>query len=205
MCHLHLKGLTKGLLDFLRTSHVKPVCVRDASTGRTSRFRMFVSAKTSDNPMQSEASSHIGVGGNHSCRKCKIGGTTLEKETTEGYESLFHVRASFCILILYYSLTLYQVGVSRSKNEVLSSLQTQVQLACLGVMQPIKDIQTATGIKDAYTQYWIDDLLTRARNMKQADPTRQLKDIQAELLRWVNDHQDDVYSSFLSLKGRSLR
>lgn len=42
--------------------------------------------------MQSEASSHIGSNGNYPCRKCKVGGTTEDKESTEGFETLFYVR-----------------------------------------------------------------------------------------------------------------
>ncbi len=53
---------------------------------------MFVSADPSDNPMQSEVSSHIGSGGNLLCRKCNAGGNTEEKESDEGFEHLFKVR-----------------------------------------------------------------------------------------------------------------
>lgn len=66
--------------------------VRDGITGEPVCFRLFISADTADNPMQSEVSSHIGGNGNCFCRKCKAGGTTEEKETAEIFETLFHVR-----------------------------------------------------------------------------------------------------------------
>lgn len=74
-----------------RLTHNEPVHVNDAMAGKEVCFGLFVNAKTSDNPMQSEASLHIGGNGNHFCRKCTVGGTTEEKESTEGFETLFHV------------------------------------------------------------------------------------------------------------------
>ena len=36
-------------------------------------FRVISRIKPADNPQQSELCSHIGLGGNHYCRRCKIG------------------------------------------------------------------------------------------------------------------------------------
>lgn len=79
-----------------RSTHVKPVRVRDGITGKPIRFRVFVNAEPSDNPMQSECSGHIGGNGNLYCRKCMAGGTTVSKETDVGYHALFEVR--HCVL-----------------------------------------------------------------------------------------------------------
>lgn len=64
-------------------------------------------------------------------------------------------------------------------------------------------MQTATGVKDIYTQYWIDDLLERAKTMKKEEPTRSWDSIQVELMtcQWVTEHITDIYSGFLTLKG----
>lgn len=45
----------------------------------------------SDNPAQSDQSSHIGSQGNHSCRKCDVGGPQASKETDEGFHAMFLV------------------------------------------------------------------------------------------------------------------
>jgi hypothetical protein len=74
-----------------RSTHEKPVKVRDESTGDQIRFRMSVNSGPSDNPMQSEISGNIGGKGNHGCRKCEVGGTQKEKESDEGFHSLFEV------------------------------------------------------------------------------------------------------------------
>jgi len=41
-------------------------------------------------------------------------------------------------------------------------VEEQVQAACLGVAQEVKDLQMKTGIKDAFTQHWIDKLISKA-------------------------------------------
>lgn len=77
-------------------------------------------------------------------------------------------------------------------------------LACRGVAQPIKDIQTATGIKDVYTQYWIDNLIARAKAMDQERPKRRSMEIETELRVWATEHEADIYSGFLTLKGAEM-
>lgn len=74
-------------------------------------------------------------------------------------------------------------------------------MACLGVAQHVKDRQTATGIKDAYTQYWIDHFIRRARTMQENEPSRSNVLIQEELFEWAENNKDQIYSGFLTLKG----
>ena len=74
-------------------------------------------------------------------------------------------------------------------------------MACLGIAQHVKDRQMATGIKDAYTQYWIDDLIKCARTIQENEPKRSSTSIQAELFEWAEENQDRIYSGFLTLKG----
>jgi hypothetical protein len=55
-----------------------------------------------------------------------------------------------------------QPGVARSAEGILSDVKHQVELACLGVAQNVQNQQMKHGIKDGYTQFWIDNLITRA-------------------------------------------
>ena len=63
-------------------------------------------------------------------------------------------------------------------------------MACLGITQHVKDRQTATGIKDAYMQYWIDDLIKCMRTMQENKPKCSSTSIQAELFEWAEENQD---------------
>ncbi|KAJ7767878.1 hypothetical protein DFH07DRAFT_866840 [Mycena maculata] len=105
----------------VESTHTEPVEVQDDS-GDSTCFCIYVNGGPSDNPMQSEVSGHIGGKGNRFCRKCEAGGTQKEKSTDE--------------------------GTPRTKEKIMAELEKQVKLACAGVMQPIKDSQTLTGIKD---------------------------------------------------------
>ncbi|KAJ7020025.1 hypothetical protein C8F04DRAFT_1214201 [Mycena alexandri] len=167
----------------LELTHKDPVKVRDADTHETSRLCIYVNAGPSDNPMQSEITGHIGAKGNHMCRKCKAGGTEKEKETDACFHSLF------------------EPGTPRSKEDILAELKKQVKLACSGIAQPIKKTQTETGVKDAYTQHWINYLLDQFAVKKAETPTRSTTEIEEELVQWTLDNEAKIYSGFLTLKG----
>jgi hypothetical protein len=49
-------------------------------------------------------------------------------------------------------------------------MQNQIKLVCSGVLKPVKDSQTRTGVKDRYTQHWINHLLLRFSELKTAVP-----------------------------------
>ncbi|KAJ6632545.1 hypothetical protein B0H10DRAFT_1938140 [Mycena sp. CBHHK59/15] len=70
-----------------------------------------------------------------------------------------------------------------------------------GVPKHVKDLQTQTGIKDMYTQYWIDQLLLRFKEHKIMEPDHSDHDIQEELVQWTLDNRDKIYSAFLTMKG----
>ncbi|KAI0349150.1 hypothetical protein OH77DRAFT_1533351 [Trametes cingulata] len=172
--------------DFKRvvtSTHQTPVRVIDPATSRPARFRIFIHAEPSDNPMQSELSGHIGGNGNFFCRKCEVGGTTAYKASDEGFHSLF------------------MPGELRSKITVLSALQEQVELACLGVENKVRRRQTETGIKDPYTERAICELIQRARKAREEGPHRTREEIQQELLAWVEANSDAVYNPFLTMPG----
>ncbi|KAJ7795671.1 hypothetical protein B0H14DRAFT_3114648 [Mycena olivaceomarginata] len=153
-------------------THTDPVIVQDESGGSTC-FSIYVDTGLSDNPMQSEICGHIGGKGNCYCRKC--------------YNDGYH--------------TLFEAGVPRSKAQIIEELQKQVKLACAGVSKPWKASQTETGVKDTYTQFWIDGLITRFQQMKKEEPNRSIEEIQEELIQWTVDNRDKLYSPFLTMKG----
>ncbi|KAJ7778754.1 hypothetical protein DFH07DRAFT_865468 [Mycena maculata] len=137
----------KEFKTLVERTHTDPVRVEEEDKSTTC-LCIYVNSGASDNPMQSEISSHIGGKGNHFCRKCQVSGTQKEKATNDGYHALF------------------EPGLPRTKEYILDELGKQVKLACSGVAQPIKDTQTDTGVKDMYTQYWIEKLISRFREMK---------------------------------------
>jgi hypothetical protein len=97
--------------------------------------------------------------------------------------------------------SLSQAGIPRTKEKVVAELEKQVKLACAGVQKHVKESQTETGVKDAYTQHWIDDLLARFKEMRTNQPDRSEQDIQAELVQWTFDNRDKIYSAFLTTDG----
>ncbi|KAJ7657132.1 hypothetical protein B0H17DRAFT_1263286 [Mycena rosella] len=165
-----------------RVTHTEPVEVQDES-GSATRFCLYVNAGPSDNPMQSEISGRIGEKGTCLCRKCRVGGTQAEKAMNEGYHAIF------------------EASEPRTKEYILKELEKQVKLGCSGVAKHVKDSQTETGVKDAYTQFWIDDWISRFKQMKKDEPNRPAEQIQAELVEWTIENREKNYGPFLTMKG----
>ncbi|KAF8959102.1 hypothetical protein BDZ97DRAFT_2045777 [Flammula alnicola] len=172
-----------GIKQVIESTHKKPVKVRHGTSGAQMRFKINVNCGPGDNPAQSEVCGHIGVNGNQLCRKCHAGGTHEVKESDEGFHSLF------------------EPGDPRSAEEIVLDVEYQVQLACLGVAQNVQNQQTKNGIKDSYTQYWIDYLIDQARTLRKEHPGRTTADIQSKLLTWVQEHKSEIYNPFLKLDG----
>ncbi|KAJ7836514.1 hypothetical protein B0H13DRAFT_1913006 [Mycena leptocephala] len=99
-------------------------------------FEIIPHVLPADNPQQSETSSHIGMAGNFGCRHDLTGGTKEYRETDEGYSAL------------------YAPGERR---------QTNVWMACLGDQTTLDMLYKSTGVKDKIAQYWIAQLLDKAK------------------------------------------
>ncbi|KAF7768434.1 hypothetical protein Agabi119p4_7677 [Agaricus bisporus var. burnettii] len=132
----------ESIHSVIKSTHDHPVRVKCASTGEFVRFKIRCNSGPGDNPSQSEICSHIGGNGNFPCRKCHVGGTQKQKETDQGYAAFF------------------VTGVDWTAGETLREVEKQVKAACCGIAQPIKELQSKTGVKDGYTQYWIDDFIS---------------------------------------------
>ncbi|KAF9644917.1 hypothetical protein BDM02DRAFT_3157045 [Thelephora ganbajun] len=171
----------QSFISTVEDTHKNPIVVYDASTCGLAKVRLQLNADPSDNPMQSEIAGHIGGKGNYLCRRCKAGGTMLKKEADEGYHKLF------------------SPGEPRCSCEIIESLRKQLKLACSGVKARVTKEQSMTGIKDGYTQYWIDQLLGRAQAMKNegVDAVK----IEQELTNWVEDNESVVTNKIFTVKG----
>ncbi|KAJ7195789.1 hypothetical protein GGX14DRAFT_575340 [Mycena pura] len=168
--------------EIVESTYAEPVRVEDGN-GNGTRFCICTFAAPSDNSMQSEISSHIGGQGNKFCRKCEVGGPRADKEQNAGYHALF------------------EAGTLRSKEKIIEAVEEQVKLACAGNATAVTEAQRDTGVKDAYTQHWIDFLLAQFNALKSLNPDRSEEDIKAELVQWTLDNRDKIYSAFLTTKG----
>jgi hypothetical protein len=83
----------------------------------------------------------------------------------------------------------------------LKEVEKQIKVACLGVAQSVKDLQTDSGVKDTYTQHWIYQLIDQSRLMQRSQPKHPVAEIQADLMRWVYEKKSSIFNPFLTTKG----
>ncbi|KAH9915819.1 uncharacterized protein B0H18DRAFT_939590 [Fomitopsis serialis] len=167
----------------IQATHTEPVVVFDAATEDEAALRLYVNAETSDNPMSSEVASHIGGQGNYLCRKCDTGGTDKDKESDEGFEKLF------------------TSGNLRSKEAIIKELTHQIFEACSGVAKRVSTAQTDSGVKDAYTQYFIEKLIAEARTLRDDNPEMTISEAQKFLWAKYSGELNEMLSPFLSMEG----
>ncbi|KAJ7592184.1 hypothetical protein C8J56DRAFT_1046557 [Mycena floridula] len=92
-------------------------------------------------------------------------------------------------------------GPSCDKETILTEVKRQIKLSCQGIAAPIKEAQTDTSVKDAFTQYWIKHILKWFKTLSEANNNQTESDITAELLKWVDENYEKIFSPFLMLKG----
>ncbi|OJT10831.1 hypothetical protein TRAPUB_12643 [Trametes pubescens] len=171
----------------------------DCSAREDIMLRIIPEVLPADNPQQSASCSHVGLHGNHPCRRCEFGGTELERETDEGYETHF------------------SPGTPRTAAQTLSAIRAQLRAAALGVAKTVAEMQTISGVKDPLAEYWIQRLIPLAREKQQVrirnpgtrdprlHPRRVLNraaiiaeieaEIQDELMQWLITQPDKNYES----------
>ncbi|THU93011.1 hypothetical protein K435DRAFT_671003 [Dendrothele bispora CBS 962.96] len=164
-------------------TQTNPIRCFNADTKRRCGVILRVPSLPADNPQQSEEASHIGGNSNKFCRRCHVGGTHEEKESNEGYHSLF------------------SVGISRSASETIEILEKQLNVAMTGVASHVKAIQTETGVKDKVTEYWIEVLLKRANQILRDNPSKSRQELSVELTEWLELQPGDKMSPLLSVAG----
>ena len=74
-----------------------------------------------------------------------------------------------------------------------------MKAACLGVAQTVKDLQTNSGVKDAFTQHWIDELIKCSQAMQKGQLQHPVAQIQDKLMAWISTKKAAVYNPFLTL------
>jgi hypothetical protein len=84
---------------------------------------------------------------------------------------------------------------------ISQQLDEQIRLSMYGIEKPITQLQTSTGTKDPIAQYWINILLTKARQLKAANTNRSSEDIAMELRTWFDEQPGDKKNPLLSVHG----
>ncbi|OBZ68157.1 hypothetical protein A0H81_11959 [Grifola frondosa] len=112
-------------------------------------FRILPNMFPVDNPQQSESCSHLGLHGNAWCRKCKLGGSQRDRETDEIFEQHF------------------SPGDLRVARDTAQEVKKQIYAAALGVASTVEAMQTESGVKDKLAEFWIQQLIARARDLQQ--------------------------------------
>ncbi|EIW77677.1 hypothetical protein CONPUDRAFT_39787, partial [Coniophora puteana RWD-64-598 SS2] len=171
-----------AVMDQINSTHSTPIKCYNASTKRPCQIVLRVPYLPADNPQQSEESSHMGPNANLKCRKCKKGGPATTVESDEGYHSL------------------YFPGEARTAEYTRSTLVRQLSLAMFGVEKAVKELQTATGVKDKIAQHWIDILLKKSRQI-QAESRIPAAEAADQLYDWIMTQKGDLMNPLLKLPG----
>ena len=72
----------------------------------------------------------------------------------------------------------------------------------MGVKSNVAKEQTATGIKDGHTQFWIEQLLSRSQELKVLHKSP--KQIEEELSHWVDEKMPVIRNEIFNMKGTHL-
>ncbi|KAJ7080438.1 hypothetical protein B0H15DRAFT_787211 [Mycena belliarum] len=169
--------------DQIESTETDPVPCYNSYTKKKCRVILRAPGLPADNPQQSEEASHMGSNANYPCRKCKWGGTTIEKTT----EDIYHA----CHL----------PGIQRSASEIRESLQEQLRLATLGDSNAIKAKQTNSGTKDKVTQYWIEQILARVALIRDEEPQCSPNEVAARVQVWLDEQPGDKMNPLLAIAG----
>jgi hypothetical protein len=85
------------------------------------------------------------------------------------------------------------------------SIDAQLVEACKGKEKPVKDLQTNTGTKDTYTQYWIDFMIREFERIQTANPLMSVREVEQQLEMWLTQNKERIISLFLKLKGMAFK
>jgi hypothetical protein len=94
-----------------------------------------------------------------------------------------------------------QPNESCCAGETLICLKQQVNLACEGKISAVKELQTNTGVKCAYTQVFIDSLLGQHKDMVKDGFTRE--QATDHLQEQVVENEEHLYNPLLNIPGKT--
>ncbi|KAF8582253.1 hypothetical protein K439DRAFT_1647660 [Ramaria rubella] len=106
----------------IEQTHQEPPLTYHAHSKRMCRFHIVIPGLPADNPQQSEL--------NFKCCRCFVGGPAAHTESSEGYHALHEPGAPGML--------------SLTKEEI----RNQIKTAADGSIGSVKDLQTASGVKD---------------------------------------------------------
>ncbi|KAF8590716.1 hypothetical protein K439DRAFT_1505424 [Ramaria rubella] len=64
-------------------------------------------------------------------------------------------------------------------------------------MGAVKDLQTASGIKDKFAQIWIERIIKHSKHLKAENPLWMLEEIRRAIFKWLNDQADTPWIPLL--------
>ncbi|KAH8923881.1 hypothetical protein BT69DRAFT_1333485 [Atractiella rhizophila] len=161
-----LEGIVAQILD----AWEEPVVAFDSLTGEEIVFRPLPLLFEGDNPMQSEFCSIAGLASLKFCRVCKVGAASKVEEETEEHIHRFMT-----------------CGTPRLPFETLASLQKSLATAADPTLpkNQVDQEQTATGVKDTFTAFFIDQLLQLRKDFQGSNQELEVE-IRKVLDTWEN-------------------
>ncbi|KDQ53774.1 hypothetical protein JAAARDRAFT_209796 [Jaapia argillacea MUCL 33604] len=140
-------------VKMLREAQQEGIAAYDCELDEEVLLIPWIFAMTSDNPMQSEFASHIGLTGKKFCRVCHVSGGDAKNRSGEQGE---RDRVSDFL----------KIGDPRSKADTRMALEEQLQEILKAAPSNTATLATNSGVKDKYFQYFAEQLSEYCASLK---------------------------------------
>jgi hypothetical protein len=84
----------------------------------------------------------------------------------------------------------------------LNEIKKQITEVSSGVAWRVENCQTMSGIKDSYTQHWIETLINQSHALHKSRPGASIDETKAELGDWIVSQSKFMYNLFLELDSK---
>ncbi|CAD6890820.1 unnamed protein product, partial [Tilletia caries] len=163
------EDLLSVFADELVQLQEQPFSVFDAWLETEVLVRPHLFCCVADNPMAATLCGSIGMRGLFACRRCRVGGTKKVMKTQRGFKKLL------------------ELGEVKTAKQVIASLKSQLSLAeKKGVTSRLVEKQRATGIKDAITNRYCEQLINSFKALSKA--------VRVEAVKAVKREKDEILS-----------